>query len=135
AGTEAAVLRDDVPPPVKAARRARLLQMERELAAAYHRELLGRTLDVLVEGADPSRPGFARGTSCRYAPVSFPGHAPPLLRRRVRGRGTAVEGDGIVGEPTVGTSCQLVLSEMGQAGSLSLRAGRIPLPLLAERCP
>ena len=45
-------------------------------ALAYQRSLLGRRLAVLVEGADPKRVGQVRGTSCRYAPVAFEGHAP-----------------------------------------------------------
>jgi threonylcarbamoyladenosine tRNA methylthiotransferase MtaB len=98
-GTTAALRRDDVPPHVKAARRERLRQIERELARDYHRRLVGRVLDVLVEGADETRPGHARGTSCRYAPVVFPGHAAALLRRRVPVRAVQVEDGAIVGEP------------------------------------
>jgi hypothetical protein len=54
---------------------------------------------VLVEGTDPPRPGHARGTSCRYVPVSFRGHAPALLRERVPVRVTGVTADGLLGEP------------------------------------
>ncbi len=82
-GTPAASLSDIVPPRIVAARRQRLLELESQTMAAYHRRLVGRCLDVLVEGADPQRPGWVRGTSCRYAPVAFPGHAPALLARRV----------------------------------------------------
>ena len=57
-------------------------ELEREQAAGYYRRLVGRRLEVLVEGADPRRPGHALGTSCRYAPVSFTGHAPALLGRQ-----------------------------------------------------
>src|SRR5579884_584563 len=64
-GTAAAALGDPVPPPVKAERRRRLAELERELADAYLRGLVGRTLDVLVEAED--RPGWVRGTACRYA--------------------------------------------------------------------
>jgi hypothetical protein len=53
------------------------------LADAYLRSLVGRHLDVLVEGADPRRPGFLQGTSCRYVSASFQGHLPALLGRRV----------------------------------------------------
>jgi threonylcarbamoyladenosine tRNA methylthiotransferase MtaB len=98
-GTAAAELRDSVPAAVKAARRERLRAIEGELAQGYYRRLVGRVLDVLVEGGDEQRPGYARGTSCRYAPVVFPGHAPALLRRRVPVRAVRVEGSAIVGEP------------------------------------
>ena len=98
-GTEAARWAEVVPPAVVAARRERLRELERELAGAYYRSLLGRRLDVLVEGPDPRRPGFVRGTSERYAPVAFRGHAPALLRQRVPVRAVAVDGDMVLGEP------------------------------------
>ncbi len=82
-GTPAADLPGTVPPCVVAERRQRLLELERELSNAYFRSLIGRGLDVLVEGADPKRPGYVIGTSCRYAPVIVAGHAPALLARRI----------------------------------------------------
>jgi threonylcarbamoyladenosine tRNA methylthiotransferase MtaB len=98
-GTPAARWADAVPPAVVAERRARLLALERELADAYHRSLVGRRLDVLVEGADTDRVGFVRGTSCRYAPVVCRGHAPALVRRRIPVRVVAVADGALVGEP------------------------------------
>jgi threonylcarbamoyladenosine tRNA methylthiotransferase MtaB len=115
-GTPAAELPDRIPAPIVAARRERLHELERELADAYFRSLIGRRLDVLVEGADATRPGFVRGTSCRYAPVVFQGHAPALLKKRVPVRAVAVVGGAILGEPE---------PEEGNAGL----EGRIPLPL------
>jgi threonylcarbamoyladenosine tRNA methylthiotransferase MtaB len=103
AGTQAARQRDDVPPAVKAERRRRLHEIERELSDRYYRRLVGRVLDVLVEGRDEARPGHARGTSCRYASVSFPGFAPALVRRRVPVRAVRVEGSVLVGEPEPGS--------------------------------
>src|SRR5262249_12871898 len=98
-GTSAALLADDVPPPVKAQRRERLRELERELADRYYRSLLRTKLDVLVEGTDSKRPGHVRGTSCRYTSVSFRGHAPALIRRRVPVRVTSVANDGLLGDP------------------------------------
>ncbi len=98
-GTEAAVWRESVPPAVVAERRARLLELEREMSDAYGRSLVGRRLDVLVEGADPRRPGFVRGTSCRLVPVVCRGHAPALIRRRIPVRAVAVADGVILGEP------------------------------------
>jgi threonylcarbamoyladenosine tRNA methylthiotransferase MtaB len=98
-GTAAVGLPGAVPPAVMAARRERLLALEAETMTAYHRRLIGRRLDVLVEGADPDRPGWARGTSCRYATVAFPGHAPALLARRVPVVGAAVEDGTVLGHP------------------------------------
>jgi threonylcarbamoyladenosine tRNA methylthiotransferase MtaB len=94
-GTPAAELGGRVPPEVIADRRQRLRALERELADQYHKQLVGRRLDVLVEGADPLRPGFVRGTSCRYATVSFPGHAPALIGKRAAVRIRKL-GDGIL---------------------------------------
>jgi threonylcarbamoyladenosine tRNA methylthiotransferase MtaB len=99
AGTPAAAFPNPVPPAMVADRRERLLQLERELALAYGRSILGRRLDVLVEGADPDRPGYVRGTSCRYVPVAFPGHAPALIGRRTEVRTVAFENGILLGEP------------------------------------
>jgi threonylcarbamoyladenosine tRNA methylthiotransferase MtaB len=125
AGTSAALRRDDVPPQVKATRREALHEIERSQSESYDRSLLGRVLDVLVEGADPKRPGHARGTSCRYAPVSFPGHAPALIRRRVPVRAIAVEDGVILGEPEL-TGSELTPSER----RMHARTSRIALPLV-----
>jgi threonylcarbamoyladenosine tRNA methylthiotransferase MtaB len=99
AGTPAAARTDLVPPAIVAERRARLAELEAELAADFGRSLVGRQLDVLVEGADPDRPGHAIGTSCRHVPVSFPGHAPALLRRIVPIRIERLEAGRLVGDP------------------------------------
>jgi threonylcarbamoyladenosine tRNA methylthiotransferase MtaB len=98
AGTEAANMRDDVPSQVKAHRRETLHAIEREQTAKYYQRLVGRTLDVLVEGADAQRAGYARGTACRYAPVVFAGDAAGLIRQRVAVRAVAVAEGVIVGE-------------------------------------
>ena len=72
-------------------------------------------LDVLVEGTDPKKPGYSLGTSCRYATVSFPGHAAALRGRRVTVR-AETHGDGkIVGEPVVVVSSP-PLTKGGQGG-------------------
>jgi threonylcarbamoyladenosine tRNA methylthiotransferase MtaB len=98
-GTPAAELTDTVPPALVAERRERLLRLERELMEQYYRKLVGRRLDVLVEGTDPKRPGNVIGTSCRYAPVTFRGHGPALLGRRVPVRAVSVEDGQVVGSP------------------------------------
>jgi threonylcarbamoyladenosine tRNA methylthiotransferase MtaB len=99
AGTPAADLPDRVPAAVVRQRRRRLEEIDRELSAAYHRQLLGRRLEVLVEGPDPERPGHVRGTSCRYVPVSFPGFAPALRRQLVCVRVTGVEAGVLLARP------------------------------------
>ncbi len=102
AGTEAANWRESVPSAVVAERRARLLEIERDLAEAYYRSLVGKSLDVLVEGADVSRPGFVRGTACRYMPVVCRGHAPALIRRRIPVRAVDLANGVLLGEPEAG---------------------------------
>ena len=99
AGTPAASLTDVVPPREVAERRQRLQALERELATAYARSLLGHRLDVLVEGADPQRPGHVVGTSCRALPGSLRGHAPALVGRLVPVRAVAVANGTLLGEP------------------------------------
>ena len=98
-GTPAAEMCDSVPAQVVQERRRRLLEIEKDSAAGYQRSLLGRRLDVLVEGADPRRPSCVRGTSCRYAPVAFAGYAPALLRRIVPIRAVGIEDGVLLGEP------------------------------------
>jgi threonylcarbamoyladenosine tRNA methylthiotransferase MtaB len=121
-GTPAADYPDQVPPRVIAERRRRLRALEGELAERYYRSLLDRRLDVLVEGAEPPRPGFVLGTACRYAPVAFPAFGPALLGKRVTVRAERVA-DGIIwGEPEPFPG----LSE-DSPGGLSL--SRISLPL------
>jgi threonylcarbamoyladenosine tRNA methylthiotransferase MtaB len=98
AGTPAALLPDAVPHALIRERCDRLRRLEAETATAYHRSLLGRRLEVLVEG-ESKRPGSVQGTSCRYVPVSLPGLLPALLRRLVPVRAVGVEAGVILGEP------------------------------------
>jgi len=98
-GTPAAEWRQQVPPTVVAERRERLRRLDQELAEGYQRRLLGRRLDVLVEGSDPQRPGWVRGTSCRSVTVSFPGYAPALIRRRVPVLAVSLADGLLLGDP------------------------------------
>jgi threonylcarbamoyladenosine tRNA methylthiotransferase MtaB len=97
-GTAAALATDTVPPVVKAERRQRLRAVAAHVAQQELQLHVGHILDVLVEGAAPDRPGHMVGTSCRYAPVVFPGSLPALLRRRVPIRIRAVDNGVLVGE-------------------------------------
>jgi threonylcarbamoyladenosine tRNA methylthiotransferase MtaB len=128
-GTPAAEMKQAVPPAVVAARRRRLHHLERELAERYLQTLVGRRLDVLVEGADPRRPGWARGTSCRYVPVAFRGFAPALMRQRVPVRAVAVEEGVISGEPEAEQSAYPLPSPLSSPLSLFVH-GRHALPVL-----
>ncbi len=123
AGTAAAELPDPVPPPVVAERRQRLRDLERDLADAYRRSLLGRRLDVLVEATAPPWPGFVQGTCARYAPVAFAASR-ALVGQRVPVRGFSVR-DGVIlarPEPEPGLVPPPVSDGQGPRG-------RVPLPL------
>lgn len=63
--TPALQLGDDVPEPVKSERLARLFAVADELQAQHHRQLVGRTVEVLFDG--PSKePGHFAGRSERH---------------------------------------------------------------------
>jgi ribosomal protein S12 methylthiotransferase len=64
-GTLAATMEDDVLPEVKEQRRQRLMAVQQPISLAKNRGLVGRTLDVLIEGQDE---GLSVGRSYRDAP-------------------------------------------------------------------
>jgi ribosomal protein S12 methylthiotransferase len=64
-GTEAARLPDDVPPEVKEERRARLMEVQQPISFAKNQALVGRVLDVLIEGRGD---GISVGRTYRDAP-------------------------------------------------------------------
>jgi len=125
-GTAAAELVDTVPPPVVARRRQRLLELEAELTEAYCRSLIGRRLEVLVEGAYPRRPGWVRGTSCRSVPVAFRGHLPALRRRLVLVQAASVENGVILGE----SEAEEELSFRTNGSASAAKSFRLALPVL-----
>jgi threonylcarbamoyladenosine tRNA methylthiotransferase MtaB len=98
-GTPAASWADAVRPGVLRERRRRVQELDGELSGSYARSLLGRQLEVLVESADRERPGWVRGTACRAVTVSFRGHLPALVRRRVPVRAVGVKDGIVLGEP------------------------------------
>lgn len=97
-GTAAAELPDQVAAEVVAERKQRLAELDRELNQAFCRSLLGRRLDVLVEGVDPQRPGHVIGTSCRKVSASFPGHV-GMIRRLVSVCAEKAANGVILGQP------------------------------------
>ena len=68
-GTPAAEMKDAVSPEVKNDRHQRLTEVEAELRHSYFKSLIGKRLQVLIEGENPL--GAKLGTSCRYAPVEI----------------------------------------------------------------
>ncbi|MFM9963994.1 MAG: tRNA (N(6)-L-threonylcarbamoyladenosine(37)-C(2))-methylthiotransferase MtaB [Planctomycetaceae bacterium] len=72
-GTRAALMPNSVAAPVKKARCQELTRQEAELTRQYSATLVGREVEVLVEGLSKTRPGFAQGTDRRYVTVELPG--------------------------------------------------------------
>jgi threonylcarbamoyladenosine tRNA methylthiotransferase MtaB len=129
-GTPAADLADFVPPLLVAERRQRLLELDRELKEAYFRSLIGRRLDVLIEGGYPRREGYVLGTSCRYAPVAVAGHLPALLSRRVPVRAAALADGLVFGHPEPESGMlSLPANVSGREGSTH---GRFSLPQVPQ---
>ncbi|MGH9797561.1 MAG: radical SAM protein, partial [Candidatus Polarisedimenticolia bacterium] len=84
-GTPAAGLADDVPAAVKEERRGALLAAQEGIAARRQRRLVGRTLEVLVEGPHPESDLLLAGRTEGQAPeidgrvilTDAPGPIPP----------------------------------------------------------
>jgi len=127
-GTPAAAMRQTVPPAAVAARRRQLLDLEAELREKFLEKCVGQSFDVLVEGSDPIRPGWARGTSCRHVPVSFPGHVPALIRRRVTVRALQAAEDGLIGEPE--PADRLIATQPSLENFGQTKEARFTLPLV-----
>jgi threonylcarbamoyladenosine tRNA methylthiotransferase MtaB len=102
AGTAAWAWRGEAAPPaVVKERMARLAALERDLARAYRRRLVGRTVEAVVESPPRrsrrrGREGLAEARTPRYQRVFFPGAAAPGAV--VRLRMTAVREEGLAGE-------------------------------------
>jgi threonylcarbamoyladenosine tRNA methylthiotransferase MtaB len=117
--TPAAAMPDQVPARVIAERKERLAELDRELSGAYLRQLIGRRLEVLVEGVveeripqpaesfrqrgRPALPDeephatYVSGTACRKARVVFPGRS-DWRRQLITVRALEVQADRIRGE-------------------------------------
>jgi ribosomal protein S12 methylthiotransferase len=64
-GTPAAQLADNIPVTLKEERRAKLMEVQQSISLAHNRRLVGKTLDVLIEGYGD---GLSVGRSYRDAP-------------------------------------------------------------------
>jgi ribosomal protein S12 methylthiotransferase len=67
-GTAAYRLADDVPAPEKARRRGRLMAAARDITLASNRQMVGRELEVLIEGRPEPGSAWYAGRSYRDAP-------------------------------------------------------------------
>lgn len=83
-GTRAHEAPDDVPGPVKIERLARLQSLQREIQERRMARWVGRTVEVLVEGADKRGTGLRTGRTPESRVVNFAGAAAPGEIRRVR---------------------------------------------------
>lgn len=88
-GTPAALHAGQVPGEIVNRRMLALEHLERELAADYHRSLVGRSVEVIVERAVEDRPGWVEGTDRRYALVRLAGSIGEI-GQMVSGVGTTV---------------------------------------------
>ena len=81
-GTLAASLKRDVVEHPEVRRRAGILgELDRELSLEYRKRFIGRSLNVLVEGASGGREGWLAGTAGRYLKVAFPAPSAEASRR------------------------------------------------------
>jgi len=79
-GTPAADFPDQIPGEIKQERCERLAALDQRLSEKYARSLVGRSLSLLIENRPSrTRPGWLRGTSCRYSTLEIPG-CPPDFR-------------------------------------------------------
>ncbi len=67
-GTRAHALDDDVPAGVKAARRDRVMRLQKHIVARKHKTRLGETVRVLVDGPSPESPLVLQGRLEGQAP-------------------------------------------------------------------
>jgi tRNA-2-methylthio-N6-dimethylallyladenosine synthase len=74
-GTEAAEMPDQVPDEVKHERLERLVEVVQRIAAERNAERVGRTEEVLVEGASRTDAALLRGRTRRNTTVNFAGSA------------------------------------------------------------
>src|ERR1700683_13162 len=80
--TAASDLANQIPEKVKRSRRSRLMELQAEISLARNRALIGREMEVLVEGAIPGRATRMRGRTPSQAPdidgsIFFKGDAAP----------------------------------------------------------
>ncbi|HOJ10815.1 MAG TPA: tRNA (N6-isopentenyl adenosine(37)-C2)-methylthiotransferase MiaB [Clostridiales bacterium] len=73
-GTPAADRKDQVPEEVKKARFEELLEVQNAISKKINDKLLGKDLEVLVEGPSKTNPGIYTGRTCTNKIVNFQGN-------------------------------------------------------------
>ena len=82
-GTAAAVMEDPVDAEVKRPWLPELQDFQNQITAEKHRNMVGREVEVLVEGVDKKKSGFLEGRTRTNYIVHFPGD-PAMIGRMVR---------------------------------------------------
>ncbi|MCR4319602.1 MAG: tRNA (N6-isopentenyl adenosine(37)-C2)-methylthiotransferase MiaB [Candidatus Brocadiaceae bacterium] len=72
-GTKAAELKDDVPDETKRARNLKLLELQKKISLEENTKMIGKKVDVLVEGASKSNPNRLSGRTRQNHIVVFNG--------------------------------------------------------------
>ncbi len=103
-GTPAAAAPEQVPKAVREARAARMGSLSNELKAAHLSGFVGRTLEVLLEQADPKHTGLMEGFTQNYLPVCVPADA-AMSGRYVTVRIHAATRETLMGTLCDGTNC------------------------------
>lgn len=74
-GTPAAEMKDQIPDSLKSERFARLIEVQNEISLSKNRELLGKTVRVLCDGASKNDPTACEGRTEQDKIVIFKGNA------------------------------------------------------------
>jgi tRNA-2-methylthio-N6-dimethylallyladenosine synthase len=74
-GTPAGDRKDQVPEKVKKERLSRLIDLQNKITCEINDTLIGKTLEVLVEGPSPKNSQVLQGYSREYKMVHFAGSA------------------------------------------------------------
>ena len=72
-GTKAAELKDDVPDETKRARNMKLLELQKQISLEVNKKIIGKEVQVLVEGASKSDPNRLSGRTRQNHIVVFNG--------------------------------------------------------------
>ena len=109
-GTPAVKLDEHLPEEIKQERRARLMEVQQEIALAWSAAQVGKSLEVIVDGPDPEVP----------TQVQARGHAdaPDIdCMVRVKGKGLLKAGDMVTVKITAADAYDLVGRAVGASGS------------------
>jgi tRNA-2-methylthio-N6-dimethylallyladenosine synthase len=82
-GTAAAVMKDPVGADVKRSWLPELQEFQNRITAQKHRNMIGREVEILVEGVDKKKSGSLEGRTRTNYIVHFPGD-PAMIGRMVR---------------------------------------------------